>query len=70
MDGEAIETIDQIPIKNHPGKTWSIKYNNIDKYKRSEYENDGHSISHFPFENPYLLEWLFRQTISNKINLE
>lgn len=55
------ETLIRIP--NHPGRLTIIKSNNKEILKKSEYYNDGHGISEFPFWDLELLKWLFRQRL-------
>jgi predicted peptidase len=63
INNEAIESIEPIAINNHQGRTWSLKINKVNRYNKSEYENDDHSISHFPFRDSSLLEWLFEKKL-------
>lgn len=59
----AIETTSAVPINGYKGTTYTLKINNDDQFKRTEYENVGHGIASFPFEDPYLIKWLFKQNI-------
>lgn len=56
---EGTEHVSQIHIEGHPGETRAVEIKNRSKYLISEYANDGHGISHIPFKNPELLNWLF-----------
>lgn len=57
----AIETSTEITIPNHPGTTRTLTLHGDEIAKLTEYTNDGHGISEFPFYDTYLLEWLFSQ---------
>lgn len=57
----AVETTEPINIARHPGSTLTLWVNHTERVKKSEYINDGHSISGFPFEDPALMTWIFRQ---------
>ena len=53
--------IEEVEIKGHKGTTSIFSENNRDVARLTEYENDGHSISGFPFDDPNVLRWLFEQ---------
>ncbi|MCI5120201.1 MAG: alpha/beta hydrolase [Candidatus Electrothrix sp. AUS4] len=59
----AIETSKQTNIAQHPGTTVTLRLNHVERAKKSEYMNDGHGISNFPFEDSSLMEWIFRQQL-------
>lgn len=65
MVPNATEETEPITIKNHPGTTWTVLVNDKEKVKRSEYINDGHGISGFPFNDPALMKWVFKQRYNN-----
>ena len=57
----------KITIPDHPGKTTILEIPaNCESVRISEYEQDGHSISHFPFQDPSLMEWLFKLEVCRK----
>ncbi|NOY09118.1 MAG: hypothetical protein GXP33_09785, partial [Spirochaetes bacterium] len=55
-----------VTIPDHPGTTYTLTKDNIEIVKKTEYDNDGHDINSFPFNDPYLLEWLFSQSLKNR----
>lgn len=59
----SIETISDVAIEGYTGKTYSLTINESDRFKRTEYNNVGHGVATFPFKDPYLMEWLFKQTL-------
>ncbi len=61
---DTVETTEKIVIENHRGTTFTLTQNNIEKVKKTEYKNDGHSIGFFPFSDPNTLGWLFNQKIA------
>ena len=62
----AAEKSDSVEIDGHPGTTLTLIKDNIEILKKSEYDNDGHGIYHFPFQDDYLLAWLFGQSLKNR----
>jgi predicted peptidase len=62
----AFEKSDCIDIDDHPGTTLTLTKDSIEIVKKSEYDNEGHGISHFPFQDAYLLDWLFSQSLQKK----
>lgn len=57
------ETTQAVPIEVYTGITYSLILSGEDFIKRTEYEDIGHGIYAFPFKDPYLIEWLFRQKL-------
>ncbi len=57
------ETTTDVPIKGITGKTYSLMINGVDRFKRTEYEEVGHGVASFPYKDPYLMEWLFKQSL-------
>jgi predicted peptidase len=55
----AIETVSDVPIDGYTGKTYSLKIDDVERFKRTEYEGVGHGVAAFPFKDPNLIEWLF-----------
>jgi len=51
--------LEEVAIDKHPGITATLSIADKEVAKLTEYENDGHSISSFPFDDPKLLRWLF-----------
>lgn len=62
----ASETSKNVEIENHSGSTLTLTKNDIEIVKKTEYDNDGHGVSNFPFNDPYLIEWLFSQSLSKR----
>lgn len=63
----AEEKVEPVPIENYPGTTYTIVKGGQEVVKYTEYEPPvGHGISHLPLEDPYLLEWLFSQSLRNR----
>ena len=58
---KSIETTQEITLRKHPGTTRTLFVNNRERVKLSEYQNDGHSIAGFPFQDSFVLDWLFTQ---------
>ena len=54
-----VETTSPVLIPGYTGTTYTLNINNDDRFKRTEYNNVGHEIFRFPFNDPYLIEWLF-----------
>ncbi len=50
----------------YPGTTETFKLNNIEIIKNTVYEGVGHGVSHFPFQNPAVINWLFAQNINKR----
>lgn len=59
----ASETTTDVPISGYTGKTYSIIIDGEDRFKRTEYDGVGHGVSSFPFKDPYLIEWLYKQSL-------
>jgi predicted peptidase len=57
----AVETTSALTIPGYEGTTYTLTINSNDKFKRTEYEGVGHGVSIFPFKDPYLILWLFKQ---------
>lgn len=55
----AVESSRDVAIPDHPGKVRTLTLSGVDVAKLSQYTNDGHAISEFPFYDPQLLNWLF-----------
>ncbi|MCK5138117.1 MAG: hypothetical protein KAR19_20200 [Bacteroidales bacterium] len=62
----ASETSDTVNIYDHPGTTLTLKTDNNEILRKSEYDHDGHGIYHFPFHDDSLLAWLFDQSLQNR----
>lgn len=63
---DAAETSSTVTITNHPGTTLTLTKNNMEIVKKTEYDNDGHGVSNFPFRDPYLIQWLFNQDLGKR----
>ncbi len=59
----AIETTSAVPMDDYPGITYTLKINGDDRFKRTEYDSVGHGVATLPFMDPYLIEWLFKQSL-------
>ncbi len=56
-----------VPITAYPGITYTLTKGCIENVKYTEYYAPvGHGISHLPLSDPYLLEWLFSQSLENR----
>jgi len=56
------EIINDVPISAYPGKTYSVTLNGRTMFCRTEYETPvGHGISALPFNDPDLMQWLFKE---------
>jgi len=63
----ARETSKPFPNQSHPGTTLTLTMNTIEIVKFTRYDPPvGHNISHIPLTDPYLLEWLFNQSLENR----
>ncbi len=60
----AMETINKVNIPGYSGTTLTLTENNIEVAKKTEYNQVGHGINSFPFQDNYLLEWLFKQKLT------
>ncbi|MBN2656330.1 MAG: hypothetical protein JXR86_04660 [Spirochaetales bacterium] len=52
-----------VPLSDHQGTTYSIYRGELDIVKKTEYDNEDHGIYRFPFDDPYLLQWLYSQSL-------
>lgn len=67
LHNENTEKYKKSPILNHPGMTTTLGISDrCLSVKKTDYEQDGHSISHVPFKEPSLMEWLFKQKICHQ----
>ncbi len=60
---DAVETTETTTVGGNSGITHTLTKNNRQIVKKTEYDNVGHGINTFPFEDGKLITWLF----SNKI---
>jgi predicted peptidase len=66
-NSRAVETKKAVPIEGYPGTTWTLTKGSVEIAKYTEYDSPvGHGISNFPLNDPYLLEWLFAQSLKNR----
>jgi predicted peptidase len=59
----AKETTSAVALSGYSGTTYTLTINNDDRFKRTEYNGVGHGISVFPFQDPYLMKWLFQHKL-------
>ncbi len=50
----------------YTGTTETITLKGLEVVKNTVYENVGHGVSHFPFNNPEVMEWLFSQNSASR----
>ncbi len=63
----AVESTEPVTIDGYPGTTYTLTKGGIEIVKYTEYDSPvGHGVSHFPLKDPYLLEWLFSQSLKNR----
>ncbi len=63
----AVETTVPVPeVVNREGTTKILTKNGMEIVRYTEYPQEGHGISHFPFLDPYMLEWLFSQSLTKR----
>jgi predicted peptidase len=62
---DAVERSEPVSIGNVSGVTYILNIDSQDQFLLSEYEGVGHGVNAFPFEDPYLMTWLFQQKLSN-----
>ncbi len=60
---DAIESSERIKINDRTGITKSIIRNGVAIFKLSEYNQTGHEVHRFPFDNNEVMDWLFAQTL-------
>jgi predicted peptidase len=60
---QAVESTSNVNINGIIGTTVTLKENNTETIKKTEYKNIGHGIDIFPFGNDSLIKWLFEQEL-------
>lgn len=60
---DAVETTEQTVISGYPAKIFTLKIDNDDRIKLTEYSNADHYIVNVPFSDNNTLTWLFRHTL-------
>ncbi len=61
---QASESIEERKAYNQTVTTSTLKINDIERFKLSEYSSQGHNINILPFEDPSVIDWLFSKTIA------
>jgi predicted peptidase len=63
----AVETSDSVNFSKYRRTTYTMTKNGIEIVKYTEYKFPvGHGISHIPLKDPYLLDWLFSQSLDKR----
>jgi|GEM_PF-1429223 len=66
-NSSAIETSSAVPLSSYPGTTLTLTKNGIEIIKYTVYDSPvAHGVSHFPLTDPYLLQWLFMQSLDKR----
>ncbi len=63
FNASAVEKTESISVAGRTGTTYTLTINNREMVKKTEYNNVGHEIGSFPFENKNLIEWLYNQQV-------
>ncbi|NOY95854.1 MAG: hypothetical protein GXO81_05655 [Chlorobi bacterium] len=61
----AVETSESISVGGYTGNTLTLTENNKDVARKTEYNNVGHAIRDFPFEDGSLIAWIFKQKLES-----
>ncbi len=63
----AKETLSAVAIEGYPGSTLTLTKKGVEIVKYTEYNQPtGHGINNLPFKDPYLLNWLFSQSLKKR----
>lgn len=63
----AAETTRSYMVGTHNANFWTLTLNNLAIVKRTEFPNDGHFITEFPFsQDASVMAWLFSQSLNNR----
>jgi len=63
----AIETSKAVPLASYPGTTLTLTDNGLEIVKYTVYDSPvAHGISHLPLLDPYVLQWLFTQSLDQR----
>lgn len=63
---DAILSVNDVPIKDVSGKTYSLIHDESERMKLTEYSQVGHGIAGLPFQDPKLIRWLFKQKVPQR----
>ena len=59
----AVEKSENITIAGKTGTTYTLIINGKEMVKKTEYNDVGHEIGSFPFEDGKLIEWMYNQQV-------
>ncbi|HOP62745.1 MAG TPA: InlB B-repeat-containing protein [Spirochaetota bacterium] len=66
-NADALEITDSAHFSKYRRRTWTLIKKGMEIVKYTEYKFPvGHGISHIPLKDPYLLEWLFGQSLKKR----
>jgi predicted peptidase len=60
---DSSESIENVNINGITGKTITLHSSNETEIKKTEYNDTGHGISRFPFDDNRLIKWMFGQRL-------
>jgi predicted peptidase len=62
---DAVERSESVAISGVTGTTYILDIDSEDQFLRTEYDGVGHNVYALPFDDPYLMTWLFKQKLSD-----